>query len=441
MIFQLFTVLSLAFYSSPAPQHPQCTDSNTHLLPVKLSEIQGKWHLISSAYQKEEPLNLDKQATFGWMEITSTDGMKYGRGQQGQIVIYNHENLTFLEEDGSVKIKGRSHSGNDAEMEAFKTYSNCKNLDFMVERQSNFNYATECDSVTYMKDPLDPNTITGRWQLLARASVYPTVNVVERNPWVEFSWAEEKLQIHDGHGNFNFNQEEVELKGRNIVIGKANSTYLAFYQDCEECLLMRTENHQKVVVLHLLTRSGNYTDSQMKKFQTNSRCLSLPVLYKHEVSEPHEEEGTECNSMRHILDVFVPDKISGKWLMVAKAHSQPGKMEEEDDPWIEYSYDGHNLTIHEGRGKHSWPVKEIEVRGPKIVIQKENRVYVTFYPTCEDCLLMETDNGMEVVLNMFTRSGKLADSEIMTFKDKAHCLNLSNVLVYKGAKLHEEKAP
>lgn len=547
--------------------------------------------------------------------------MKHVVGIHGRLSIILNLNVTFSEEDGCVAVKDhmhkltsevhkmsddcilwtinnetdihhnvgdlmfcRSHSGNDADVQAFKTHSQCKNLNFLVERRSHFNYERECNSVTHLIDPLDPHNITGRWHMVVRASYYPTVMFEGKNPWIEFSLEGEKLMIHEGRDSFSCAEEDVEVKGHTIITGKGKKMHLEFYRDCEECLLMRTEDHHKVAALHLLTLSGKYTSSQMKTFHTSSRCLTLPALYKYEGAELHEEEAshcdavhhivdpldpskitgkwhlvgkatmysdkiddeedhwmnfawdgqklkieegiddklnwslrevevtgpkifhkgdyftfiqtckdcllmkteatngkiqlyfltrsgklaeseittfrinshclhlhnvhvyervhshvTECDSLQHILDVFVPDQISGKWHMVAKANSQPGKMEEEDDPWIEYSCDGHNLTIHEGRGKHSWPVKEVEVRGPKIVIQKENSFYVTFHPTCEDCLLMKIDNHKDVVLHMFTRSGKLADSEIKIFKDKAHCLNLSNVLVYKSATLHEEK--
>ncbi|XP_078502068.1 uncharacterized protein LOC144756282 isoform X1 [Lissotriton helveticus] len=622
----LSCVTLLAAFAPFAHLHPHCPNEKAHLLPAKLSEIQGTWHLISSAYQKEDKLKEDKQATFAWMEIATVDGvtkMKHVVGIRGRLSIIMNLNVTFLEEDGCVSIKDhvhnltsevhkmsddcmmwtinhhtetnhnigdimfcRSHSGNDADVEAFKKHSQCKNLHFTVERRSHFNYVTECDSVSHLMDPLDPHNISGRWHMVARATYYPEVMFEGKNPWLEFSLEEEKLVIHEGRDDFSCAEEDVEVKGHTIITGKEKKNYMEFYRDCKECLLMRTEDHHQVAALHLMTLSGKFTSSQMKTFHDSSRCLTLPVLYRYEGAELHEEEAshcdaahhivdpldpskitgkwqlvgkatmdsdakhheepdwmnlswdgeklkieegsdtlhlsvrevkvtgskifdnetgadimliptckdcmlmksvmpnkkielhfltrsgeqreseittfrvnahclhlhnvhvyehakphvTECDSLRHLLDVFVPDQISGKWHMVAKAHSQPGKMEEEDDPWIEYSCDGHNLTIHEGRGKHSWPVKDVEVRGPKIVIQKENSVYITFHPTCPGCLLMKADDhNKEVVLHIFTRSGKLADSEIKTFKDKAHCLHLSNVIVYKSATLHEEK--
>ncbi|KAJ1134529.1 hypothetical protein NDU88_000980 [Pleurodeles waltl] len=121
--------------------------------------------------------------------------------RQGQIVISENENVTFVEEDGSVKLKGRSHNGNHADREAFKTYAVCKELAFMVERQSYFNYETECDSVPHIMDPLDPKRITGRWHMVARASSHPTLIYDRINSWVEFSWQEKKLKIREGHGN------------------------------------------------------------------------------------------------------------------------------------------------------------------------------------------------------------------------------------------------
>ncbi|XP_078502065.1 uncharacterized protein LOC144756278 [Lissotriton helveticus] len=516
MMLLTCVTLFLAAFAPFVHSHPHCPNEKTHLLPAKLSEIQGTWHLISGAYQNEDLQKEDKQSTFALIEIATVDGvtkMKHVFGIRGRISKMNL-NVTVSEEDGCVTIKVhvhqvtsqvykmsddcmmwtinnftephhnvgevmfcRSHSGNDADVEAFKKHSQCKNLDFTIERRSHFNYETECDSVSHLMDPLDPHNISGKWHMVARATYYPEAMFEGKNPWLEFSLEEEKLVIHEGRDDFSCAEEDVEVKGHTIITGKEKKTYMEFYRDCEECLLMRTEDHHQVPALHLLTLSGKFTSSQMKTFHDSSRCLTLPVLYRYEGAELKKEEArsgklTEseittfrvnahclhlhnvqvyervhshvpvCDSLRHLLDVFVPDQISGKWHMVAKAHSQPSKMEEkeEDDPWIEYSRDGHNLTIHEGLGKHSWPVKEVEVRGPKIVIHKENSVYMTFHPTCPGCLLVKAvDHNKEVALHILTRSGKLADSEIKTFKDKAHCLNLSNVIVYKSATLHEEE--
>ncbi|KAJ1134526.1 hypothetical protein NDU88_000977 [Pleurodeles waltl] len=616
--------LFLAAFAPFVHLHPHCPKEKVHLLPLKLSEIQGRWHLISSAYQKEDRQKEDKQAVFSWMEIATvndTTEMKHAVGLHGGLVILTNSNLTILEEDGCVTIKDhvhhmssqlhkmsddcimwtvnnltdtlhnigdymlcRSHIGNNADRKAFKTHAQCKNLDFMVERRSNFNYATDCESATHTMDPLDPK-IEGRWHMVARASFYPTVMFEGRNPWLEFSVEGEKLKIQEGRMNFSFAETQVEVKGPNIALGKEKALHMRFYQNCEECLLLRTENDLKVVALHLMTRSGSYTDSQMETFLTSSRCLTLPALYKYDDVDLHKEEELyckddqhiedpsaiagkwllvgkatadpdiieneddhwinlswdgeklkieegsrthnrsvrevevaghknvhneangyatfiptcmdcllmkientkkkvellfltrfanltnsdiktfavnarclhlpnvhiyehtkpyvldepKCDTMLHILDVFVPDKVSGKWHLVGKAHSDSNRMEEEEDPWLEFSCDGQNLTIHEGRGKNSWPVKEVEVNGPRILIGKENSAHVTFHPTCEDCLLMKTQTSTVVILNMFTRSGKLTDSEIKKFKHNAHCVNLSNVLVYKSATPHKEK--
>ncbi|XP_069489053.1 uncharacterized protein [Ambystoma mexicanum] len=337
MIVPLLTALFLATCARSAVLPPECEPHEGRQLHTNLRLVQGTWYLIGSAYNSEHQCNLDKQVTFGWMEIVSSEGktqLRYGSGLPGAIEFHVNKNVTFSELDGLIQIKDhvhnlssqirqvsddctkltvhnenihskhlygellfcRSPSVKDADVEAFKHQSHCKNLTFTVWRRINFDYVSQCGSVMHIVDPLDLNAIAGRWHRVGKATLGTEVLDQESDGWMDVSMHGEQLKIDEGFGPMvNWRAPGVEVIGPKIAIKHRNTTgHLAFFPACGHCLLMRYVNsEEKVVVLHFFTRSGKATDSEMEQFRVNARCLSLPNVITYESAREHDEKGPE----------------------------------------------------------------------------------------------------------------------------------------------------
>ncbi|KAJ1134528.1 hypothetical protein NDU88_000979 [Pleurodeles waltl] len=167
---------------------------------------------------------------------------------------------------------------------------------------------SQCYEVQHIVDPLDPSKITCKWLLVGKATTDHDVIDDEDDHWTNLFWDGENLRLEGGNSTFNWSVREVEVRGPKII-HKETGAFVTLIPTCMDCVLMKSEMSNKKTELYFFTRSGTLTESEIKKFKANARCLHLPNVHVYERAKPHIHNGSECDSMRHILDVFVPNKV------------------------------------------------------------------------------------------------------------------------------------
>lgn len=303
--------------------------------------------------------------------------------------------------------------------------------------------------------PVNLTEVLGKWNLIAGA--YVNAQVLTRDKQLDFAWI--KISSHDGVTNYTYtyassssliasnrNDLEVSEEPDGLTFkAMGNKVLTVKGKVSKDCIAMTVPDGGDVGLI-LTCKFHKAPKLVVEDFIRHAACQNFHFTNERENAINYAYTCEEILQKDPLKDF---SKITGRWILVAKASPSQRSSEVDDnhvDGWIDITAHGHtDVTITQS--PDTTDVKEIKegkyTTGEKLLYQHtdDGPLLMTVYETCPDELLLHVNLVQQESSNLFllTKSGTIQSLEKENFKKQALCSLLPHVYGIP-AEQHKEKS-